>query len=241
MTTPAPDHATHDPELVAAHLDGRLDPADLARVDGWLAACGACAVLHEDLQDLVLATRALPDAGPTRGTSRCRPRTPDGPGPVAGAVSWRPSGRRVTRSAGHWPSGSPRWVSPASSWRASRPLSFGSAAGARHRPRRWSWPCPRAAPAFLPDSVRPAAGGENPVDTTGEGAVDPSAGAGDMSTKSADPDARWSRGTSCIRSPWRIDDAPGGPSWLVIGSLVMLVVGLTLALFRWRARRLGDG
>ena len=60
MTTPAPDHATHDPELVAAHLDGRLDPADLDRVDGWLAACGACAVLHDDLQDLVLATRALP-------------------------------------------------------------------------------------------------------------------------------------------------------------------------------------
>ena len=99
---------------------------------------------------------------------------------------------------------------------------------------------PSAAPAFLPDSVRPAAGGENPVDTTGEGAVDPSAGAGDMSTKSADP-ARDGAAEELYTQPLADHDAPGGPSWLVIGSLVMLVVGLTLALFRWRARRLGDG
>ena len=33
MTTPAADHAAHDPELVAAHLDGRLAPEDLERVE----------------------------------------------------------------------------------------------------------------------------------------------------------------------------------------------------------------
>ena len=98
---------------------------------------------------------------------------------------------------------------------------------------------PSGAPALAPDAVRPAAGGENPVDTTGEGAADASADVGAITTKSGEPGNRDAAGDGFAQV--LTDEAPTGPSWLVIGSLVMLVVGLTLALFRWRARRLGDG
>ena len=153
-------------ELVAAHLDGRLDPADLGRVEGWLAACGACAVLHADLQDLVLATRALP--------TPARPRdfalTPDD------ARRLRSGGwRRLVAAIGSprdtvsrpLALGLQRWASPASSW----PTSHRSRSGVRERGTGPADGAGRAlgAPAFMPDSVRPAAGGENPVDTTGEG------------------------------------------------------------------------
>ena len=96
---------------------------------------------------------------------------------------------------------------------------------------------PSGAPALVPDGVAPL-GGENPVDTTGEGAVDPSSAVGAVTTKSGDPNARDTSGDEFMQV--LTDDAPPGPSWLVIASLAMLVVGLTLALFRWRARRLGD-
>ena len=237
MTTPAPDHATHDPELVSAHLDGRLAPADLGRVEGWLAGCGACAVLHEDLQDLVVATRALPT--PTR--PRDFVLTPEDARRVRSG-GWR----RIVAAFG-----SPRDT-------VSRPLalglttlgiagllianiptlSFGSAAGAAPAPQV-EMAVPSAGPAFAPDEVNTAAG-ENPIDTTGDGAGDPSAAAGIADTKSADPDQR-ETATDEMVSQVLVDESSSGPSWLVVGSLVMLGVGLTLALFRWRARRLGDG
>ena len=60
MTTPAPDHATHDPLLIAAHMDSTLDARDTERVQDWLAACSACATLRSDFEALAIATRMLP-------------------------------------------------------------------------------------------------------------------------------------------------------------------------------------
>jgi len=60
MTTPAPDHTTHDPLLIAAHLDGSLDARDIGRVNDWLAACSTCAMLRSDFETLADATRMLP-------------------------------------------------------------------------------------------------------------------------------------------------------------------------------------
>ena len=64
MTSPATDHALHDSVLIAAHVDGSLDTTDQARVDDWLARCGPCATLRDDMASLAIATRTLPT--PTR-------------------------------------------------------------------------------------------------------------------------------------------------------------------------------
>ena len=249
VTKPAPDHATHDAELVAAHLDGRLTGADLERVDGWLVACAACAALQDDLQDLVLATRALPTPS--------RPRD----------FALSPEDARRAR-AGGWRRliaviGSPRdtfskplavgltTLGLAGLLVANVPstLTFGSAAGSAPQ-REMAAPSagaaaaaaePSAAPAFQPDEIE-AGGGEPPVDTTAEGPVEPSRASAPSDaavTKSSEPDQR--DGSTNAFAQTLADETHGGPSWLVLGSLALLVVGLTLALLRWRARRLGDG
>ena len=64
MTTPAPDHASHDPLLIAADLDGTLEARDAVTVRDWLAGCSACMALRADLADLATATRSMPT--PTR-------------------------------------------------------------------------------------------------------------------------------------------------------------------------------
>jgi hypothetical protein len=242
MTTPAPDHATHDPELVAAHLDGRLDGTDLARVGGWLAACGACAALHKDLEDLVVATRALPT--PTR------PRD----------FTLSAEDARRARS-GRWHRlvaaiGSPRdtFTRPlavglttlgiAGLVVANVPsmLSFGSATGAAPQLEMVQ---PSAAPAFNENAAAPATTGETdvtggepaPVDTSVDGAAAPSDASGATTTKSTDPNER---DASDARVAQVLDDGTE-PNWLVLVSGSLLVVGLILAMLRWRARRLGDG
>ena len=99
MTTPSPDHASHDPELVAAHLGGRLTAGDQGRVDSWLAECGACVELHRDLEDLAAATRALPT--PARPVDySLAPEDAGAPGPGGWRRLVAASARRATRSVG---------------------------------------------------------------------------------------------------------------------------------------------
>ena len=60
MTRADPAHPTHDPELIAAAADGQLAGADLDRARTWLAACAACADLHDDLVAIAAANRTMP-------------------------------------------------------------------------------------------------------------------------------------------------------------------------------------
>jgi hypothetical protein len=247
MTTPAPDHATHDPELVAAHLDGRLAATDLTRVDGWLAACGACATLRQDLEALVIATRSLP--------TPARPRD----------FSLSVEDARRARS-GRWHRlvaaiGSPRdtFTRPlalglttlgiAGLLVANVPsmLTFGSATGAAPQVGTTEASEASEAPGFQGNAAAPAptgetdtAGGEPAgVDTSGEGVVDPSDGSGAAITKSTEPNERDNSDTTFAQT---LDDGvSGSPNWLVLVSGSLLVVGLALTMLRWRARRLGDG
>lgn len=53
-----PAHAGHDPEIIAALLDGDLTGAELARAQVMVVACPSCAALHADLLALSIATRA---------------------------------------------------------------------------------------------------------------------------------------------------------------------------------------
>ena len=131
MTTPAAVTPPMTRALVAAHVDGRLAAADLARVDAWLAACGACAGLHRDLEDLVVATRALPTPVRPRDFS-LTPRMP---------VELAPARRH---RAGRPPSGRRGTVHAAAGCRAHDP---------RHRRSRWSRPPHRCC------HVRQSAGG----------------------------------------------------------------------------------
>ena len=244
MPKPAADHAAHDPVLVSAYVDGRLDGADRTRVDGWLAGCGACAELRQDLDDLVVATRALP----TPSRPRDFTLSPE-EAHRARAGGWR----RLIAAIG-----SPRdtfskplavgltTLGIAGLIVATVPstLSFGSAAGSAPLVQVTDG---SAAPAYVenaapgPDetSELDTAGGEPPIDTTAEGPVAPSDASAAGVGKSSEPATRDTRDQTFTQS--LIADGTGGPSWLVIGSALLLLVGLTLALLRWGARRLGDG
>ena len=250
MTSPAADHAVHDPELVAAHVDGRLAASESARVDAWLAGCGACAALHRDLQDLVLATRALPTPARPRDFTLLpedarRARAGGWRGLVAAIGSSRDTltrplavGLTTLGIAGlivaNVPSG--LTIGSASSGSATQvDLSQPSTAPLY---RENAVPAPEADPSAAVDAAAGAPG----VDITGEGAARPSdaaAAGGAAIAKSAEPSTQVDGDAPFAQQPG--GEAPAGPSWLVIGSLALLVAGLALALARWRATRLGDG
>lgn len=52
-------HADHDPLLIAAASDARLEPAERERVDSWLAICTDCVSLRDDLVAIAAANRVL--------------------------------------------------------------------------------------------------------------------------------------------------------------------------------------
>jgi hypothetical protein len=54
------DHASHDPELIAAAVGGALEPSERRLTETWLAGCAPCAELHVDLLAIASAQRALP-------------------------------------------------------------------------------------------------------------------------------------------------------------------------------------
>lgn len=61
MHVPTPvDHARHDLDLIAAHVAGDLPTSERTRADALLQACSSCADLRRDLIALAAATRALP-------------------------------------------------------------------------------------------------------------------------------------------------------------------------------------
>lgn len=65
-TVVPPDHATHDPELIAGLLDVDQPGADRTAAEALIRSCRACARLHQDLLDLASATAALPSAPRSR-------------------------------------------------------------------------------------------------------------------------------------------------------------------------------
>jgi anti-sigma factor RsiW len=264
MTTPAPDHAAHDPVLVAAYRDGRLDDGDRDRVDAWLAGCGACAELKRDLDDLILATRALP--------TPARPRD----------FTLSPEDARRAHSRG-WRRlvaviGSPRdtlskplalglttlGIAGLIVANGSSMLSFGSAAGSATGPAAAAPEVKvtdaSAAPAYADNAASAPSvaestpsepsgvdtmGGEPSAESTGAATAEPSADPSDLRaaaiSRPTDPAHRDETRDGAYTEATLATDETGGASWLVIGSALMLLVGLTLALLRWGARRLGDG
>ena len=249
MTSPATDHALHDAVLIAAHLDGSLDTTDQSRVDDWLARCGPCVTLRDDLAALAIATRTLP--------TPARPRD----------FSLSPEDAKRARSGG-WRRLVAAFGSPRDTF--SRPLAvglttlgiaglivanvpsamtFGGAAGSASSMELSQ---PSAAPAYQePAAAAPSheidtAGGEYSV-TDGPGAAASGAASaptdpGDTTIKTgAVPDQRDGERMTTLEQTLFGDPDTGSPSWLVIGSALLLVLGLTLALARWAARRLGDG
>ena len=54
------EHAQHDLELIAGHAAGDLSDPDQTRADGLLRSCSSCADLRRDLVAIALATRSLP-------------------------------------------------------------------------------------------------------------------------------------------------------------------------------------
>jgi len=53
------EHPQHDPLLIAAAADDRLEPVDHGRVTTWLATCSTCATLRDDLVAIATANREL--------------------------------------------------------------------------------------------------------------------------------------------------------------------------------------
>jgi hypothetical protein len=54
------EHATHDPELVAAYAAGDATGSDLVAAAGLVAGCSECAALHRDLRAIMTALPKLP-------------------------------------------------------------------------------------------------------------------------------------------------------------------------------------
>ena len=64
MHVPIPaEHAQHDLDLIAAHLAGDLTDTQRIRAEGLLQSCASCADLRRDLLAIATATRALPRTG----------------------------------------------------------------------------------------------------------------------------------------------------------------------------------
>jgi hypothetical protein len=60
------EHATHDPELVAAYAAGDASGSDLVAAEGLVAGCTECAALHRDLRAIMTALPRLPMPARTR-------------------------------------------------------------------------------------------------------------------------------------------------------------------------------
>ena len=55
-----PDHATHDPELIAAYAAGDATGPALDQATELVAGCAECAALHRDLRAIAAALPELP-------------------------------------------------------------------------------------------------------------------------------------------------------------------------------------
>ncbi len=235
MTTAAPDHASHDPLLIAAHLDGTLDAREAIRVHDWLSGCGACMTLRSDLAALATATRAM--------ATPARPR--DFTLTVADAE--RARGRAWRRALSAISSPRDAFTRPLAIGLTTLGLAglvvanipsaslFGSAASAGAAP---------APEIEMSDASRVPQVGGGPVDV-----ALPSGNAGVAAEASPNRDIYATgvgdsgSGPDKQAGADRLEPvgATNGPSILVVVSLVLLLTGSALALLRWAARRLGDG
>lgn len=249
MTTPAPDHATHDPMLVAAHLDGTLPARDATRVSDWLDACSACATLRADFAALAVATHELPTPPRRRDF-----RLTESDAQRARARGWR---RALAVLAS--PRGS--FTRPLAIGLTTMGLAglvfanipsatlFGSAAGAAPSGAQSVAAPPQAERSLIESSapvVQGAAGAEDglasaePPDIASE--YDPEASAADLDAALGGntPSGRDSaKGSELYQAAG--DEAVAGVSALVVVSALLLLTGLALAFLRWGARRLGNG
>jgi anti-sigma factor RsiW len=236
MTTPAPDHATHDPLLIAAHLDGTLDARERTRVHDWLTGCSACSTLRADLVTLAAATHDLPmprrprhftltEADAQRATSRGWRR-------VLGAIAsprdrfTRPLALGLTTMglAGLLIANVP------STGIFSSASSAGAAAPEIQMTESDAGASQELAPAVGPLAGSSSLPGDTAAEPTGrEGVGNDGGEVGRGSAKGS------------VLEQFTAPGADGGPSLLILLSALMLVTGLTLVLLRWGARRLGDG
>jgi len=246
MTTPAPDHATHDALLIASHLDGTLDAREATLVHEWLATCEPCVELRADLVAIAAATRTM--AMPTR------PR--DFTLTAADAERARGRGwRRVLAAIA-----SPRD-------RVTRPLAvglttlglaglllaniptaslFGGAASA-------GAPSDGATSSQVEMNGVDAGAGAAASAPVGAAPLVPNAAATSDGYGQVAPESSPIRDTAGGESGKGTDKVTGGdhlgatppaatgPSILIAASILMLAAGVALALLRWGARRLGDG
>ena len=236
MTTPAPDHATHDPMLIAAHLGGTLAARDTVRVHDWLTGCTACATLRADLAALAVATRTLSTP----------PRPRDFSLTTADAERARPRGWRRALAAFASPRGTftrPLAVGLTTLGLAGLVIAnipatslFGGVTGAARSQAEMSMDF--AAPAARAPVAGAAASSE--ADTAGELAPEATYGDRSVIANGGAPSGRDSAKGSALDESLG-GDLAAGPSFLVLASTALLLTGLALALLRWGARRLGDG
>ena len=233
-STPAADHATHDPRVIAAMStrDPDLTAADRASAEALLAACTECARLHADL--VALAT-ALPGAATPR-------RTRDYTLTAADAERLRQRGLRG-------------WLARIGSSRdgLTRPLAIGfttlGLAGLLAATIPTVLPLGSGAGA-APDTTREVTGAAPAAasaDTLAMSAAPSPADDGEVfnGTDSSDPApaATPNVGDTAALPTEEIAvrEDPSGVSTLAVIAGSLVIIGLSLFALRWSARRLGDG
>ena len=264
MTESRTLHAIHDRLLIANLIDRSVSDVDRAMAQAQMAACSACATLHDDLLALSATTRAMPVPARPRDFTLTQ----------ADADRLRIPGWRRLLSA----IGSPRDV-------FSRPLALGlttlgiagllvatipsalpgfgggaTSLSSVEDPARIAGDAAGGAaanPEFAPQaSAAPAATNDSgPAMAATAPTSAPSAAAAPAPAASAEapPEVLAEGGDSNPlagepENPGAFDYftglgevEAGGPSPLFLAALVLLLIGLMLFGLRWTARRLGDG
>lgn len=250
-------HETHDRLLVASLVDRSISEPERARAEAQLAACAACAQLHEELVALAAATRALPvpartrdftltpaDAARLRGSPWRRLIAAIGSTrdvfsrPLAiGLTTLGVAGLLVTTVPMPFMAGgatAERALAPIGA--ATEDSTAGSAPGDDFAAQS------SAAPA-LPGESGPAMAATGP-------SAEPS-GVAEAAPEDLEPDVLFQGGeTSPLpgepdanRNLYQtgFDASGSGPSPTFIVAGLLLLMGLGLFVLRWTARRLGDG
>jgi hypothetical protein len=260
--TPSPDHAGHDPLLVAAYAAGDATGSRLDEAAALVATCAACGALHHDLRAIALALPATAATPPS-------PRPRDFRLSADQAASLRPSGWR-------------RLLAPLAgpSFAFARPLGTGLAtiglagilvAGASGIPLGGAASAPAATaaggevmlaapasgdgteelfaanapateapaagggPGAVPDATAAPAEGERSDQGAGGGTPEEPAATGSDTGAASGPEA--ASGGAGEGAPLAMA-APPMPVLVAGAGLLALVLGVLLVALRWTARRL---